>query len=94
MFITNQTSSLDYRYAPKGIFREKPVITADNYFGNDVVDRWMGGNGFGFLHTTRRDCLPAGVPDWVWHKETVNAKDQRTRVSRFLHPITAVRTDT
>jgi hypothetical protein len=53
MFIPNQTSSSDYKYAPKGIFREKPVITADNYFGNDVVDRWMGENGFGFLHTTR-----------------------------------------
>jgi hypothetical protein len=54
----------------------------------------MGGNGFGFLHTTRRDCLPAGVPDWAWHKETVNGKDQQTRVSWLLHPITAVRTDT
>jgi hypothetical protein len=65
MRITNQTSSSDYRYAPKGIFREKPVVitAGDNYFGNYVFDRWMGGNGFGFLHTTRRDCLPAGVPD-------------------------------
>ena len=40
---------------------------------------------------TRRDCLPPGVPDWAWHKETVLATDQRTRVARFLQPITAVR---
>jgi hypothetical protein len=39
-------------YLPRGIFREKPCFTADNYFGNDVVDHWMGSNGFGYLHTT------------------------------------------
>jgi hypothetical protein len=79
-----------YEYAPKGIFTQKPSITADNYFGNDLVDDWMGSQGFGFMHTTRRDCLPAGVPDWAWHKESVLSTDKRTRVARFLHPITAV----
>jgi hypothetical protein len=79
------------QYKPRGIFREKPCVTADNYFGNDLVDTWMGEKGFGFLHTTRRDCLPPGVPDWAWHKESVTATDQRTRVARFLQPITAVR---
>jgi hypothetical protein len=78
----------------KGIFQEKPVITADNFFGNDVVDCWIGEKWFDFLVTTRRDCLPRGVPDWAWHKESVNVKDLQARVSRFLHPITAVCTDT
>jgi hypothetical protein len=41
-----------YQYAPKGIFTQKPSITADNYFGNDMIDDWMGSQGFGFMHTT------------------------------------------
>ena len=74
----------------KGIFKKKPMITADNYFGSDLIDKWMGKEGFGFLHTVRRDCLPHGIPNWAWHKESISATDHRTKVARFLHPITAV----
>lgn len=77
-------------YRPKGIFRGKPHITADNYFGEDKVDDWMGEKGYGFLHTVRRDCLPTGIPDWAWHKNSVIAKDQKARVARFQNPITAI----
>ena len=75
----------------KALFRGMPHLTGDNYFGDDRTDEWMGENGLGFLHTVRRDCLPSQVPDWAWHKVPVVARDQRARVSRFQHPITAVK---
>jgi len=81
-----------FRNRQRILFSEWPHITCDNYFGDERIDDWLGASGFGFLHTTRRDCLPSGVPVWAFHKQSVNPKDLRSRVARFNRPITAVKT--
>ena len=76
-----------------GLFSELPHFTFDNYFSGDVIIQWLGENGFGGLFTCRRDRLPRGVPKEFFHHErgTNGGSDKRTKVTKFVEPITAVK---
>jgi hypothetical protein len=74
-------------YQPQPLFRVKPHFTADNYFGGELIDRFIGERGFGFMHTV----LPPDVPDH-FHKKTQDTYGKRTICAQFFPPVTAVKT--
>lgn len=76
----------------KQIFREKPHITWDNFFSDDVIMDWCGENGFGMLCTVQRGRLPKGIPTKYFHKQPTVNSDQKALVARFNEPIIAVAT--
>jgi hypothetical protein len=79
-------------YRPQPLFRVKPHFTADNYFGGELIDRFIGERGFGFMHTVRRDLLPPDVPEYHFHKKTQDTYGKITICPRFFPPVTAVKT--
>jgi len=74
---------------PKGIFHERPHMTWDNFFSGDSIMNWLGQKGFAATMTCRRDRLPKDVPKHFFHHEK-GISDQKSKVARFLEPITAV----
>ena len=81
------------QHRPRGIFREKPHITCDNYFTGDVLLKYACKEGFGLTMTCRRDRLPKGIPRMYLHqqKTTVNP---RSRAARFERPIFCIKEHT
>jgi hypothetical protein len=58
----------------------------------EKINDYAGANGYGLMHTVRRDLLPPDVPEQYFHKKkTTQNLNQRARVARFNHPITAVK---
>jgi hypothetical protein len=76
------------------IFSAKPHSTWDNYFSGDFIFDWMGRKGFPVTMTVRRDRLPSAIPAIYMCKEKTSNDDKKSRVARFNHPITAIKTGT
>lgn len=73
-------------YRTRGLFRQKPHITCDNFFSGDDIIGYACEQGFGLTMTCRRDRLPKGVPG----KHLCKLKtpvNKRSRASRWMHPI-------
>ena len=73
-------------YRTRGIFRQKPHITCDNFFSRDDIVNYACEQGFGLTMTCRRDRLPRGAPS----KHLCKLKtpvNKRTRASCWMHPI-------
>ena len=70
----------------KGIFRQKPHLTWDNYFSGDATLDYAATHGFGLTMTSRRDRLPAGIPDKYLHKEQTKTIG-KCKAARFMQPI-------
>jgi len=50
------------------IFKEKPHMTFDNFFLDEVCENYVGKNQYKLICTKRRDRLPQGVPEKYFHK--------------------------
>jgi hypothetical protein len=74
------------------LWTSKPHFTFDNFFSGDRVMDWLGEEGFGALTTCRRDRLPKGIPEKYMAKKKT-ATCHRSKVARFNHPITLVKTE-
>ena len=73
------------------IFGDYPHMTWDNHFSGDQIMDWLGEQGFGATMTCRRDRLPGGIPSMYFHKGQTAVTD-RSKASRFLQPVVAVKT--
>jgi hypothetical protein len=82
----------EYLKKQRRFFKGKPHWTMDNCFGGEKIDDYAGRNGYGLMHTVRRDLLPPDIPEKYFHKKTTQNLNQQARVARFNHPITAVKT--
>jgi hypothetical protein len=80
-------------YAPhRGILRQKPHITWDNFFSGDEIFEYACEKGFGLTMTCRRDRLPGKgvISSKYWHKEKTNSL-ARPKAARYEQPIFAVK---
>jgi len=77
-------------YRPRGIFREKPHFTCDNYFSGDVLLKYACKEGFGLTMTCRRDRLPKGIPRMHLHQQKTSVTP-RSRAARFERPIFCIK---
>jgi len=74
----------------RAIFNQKPPIAWDNFFSGDDIMEYAASQGFGLTMTCRRDRLPKDVPREYFHNKKVLV-NERTRASRFEHPIVAIK---
>ena len=77
-------------YRTRGIFREKPHFTCDNFFSGDEIMEYAATEGFGLTMTCRRDRLPKGIPKKYLCKEKT-AVNKRSRAARWMHPIFCIK---
>ena len=75
----------------KKLFRNKPCITADNFFQNDRIMEYLGEMGFGGIMTSARNSLPKDIKSHYLHKEKTDPKNKQAKVARFAQPIVAVK---
>ena len=75
----------------KKIFREKPVITADNFFFDDKMCEFIGENGYGSIGTNARNVLPKGIEKKYLHGEKHQSGDKYSKVARYMNPIVVVK---
>ena len=52
-------------------------------------DKFMGGKGYGFTVTCRRDCFPVGIEQYL-HWEKSKVWDKMAKAMRYENPIVAV----
>ena len=51
------------------IFREHPYSTWKNYFSENQIMNWLGGNGFVATIACRRDWFPGEIEGHYLHKK-------------------------
>ncbi len=78
-----------WKYPRKKIYQSPPHITADNHFSGDNIMKFMGGKGYGFTVTCRRDCFPVGIEQYL-HWEKSKVWDKMAKAMRYENPIVAV----
>lgn len=75
----------------KKIFRNKPVVCADNFFFDDKILRWIGENGYGCIGTCARNVLPKDIEKKYLHSVKHTSGCKISKVARFTNPIVAVK---
>lgn len=77
--------------AQKKLFRQKPCITADNFFQNDRIMEYIGRKGFGGIMTSARNSLPKDIKPEFLHKLKTLPGNKFAKVARYAPPIVAVK---
>lgn len=76
---------------PRGLFSQKPHLTADDHFSGDEIMAWCAQEGFGLTMTCHRDRPPKGVPGKCFHKEKMSTQTDRTGAARWEVPVFATK---
>jgi len=78
-------------HTPKRIYRNRPTVSADNYFIDDKMSAWIGENLFGIVATTPRNFLPKDIKHQYLQKEKTQPGSLEAKAARFSNPIVAVK---
>jgi len=78
----------------KKMFRKKPVVTADNYFIDDVSLEYVDGVlQLGALGTAARKKLPKDIKECYLHKQKTILGDKHAKCVQYANPVVAVKDD-
>jgi len=75
----------------KKIFRNKPVICADNFFFDDKMCHFIGQNGYGCVGTNARNVLPKQIDKKYLHGEKHPSGCKFSKTALYTNPIVAVK---
>ena len=89
--LSKKESSENKKKKKKKIFRNKPVVCADNFFFDDKLLNWIGENGYGCIGTCARNVLPKDIDKRYLHSVKHTSGCKISKVARFTHPIVAVK---
>ena len=84
-------STQNTQSSKKKIFRNKPTVTADNFFFDDKMLDWIDENGYSVIGTCARNLLPGDIDKKYSHTEKHKSGCPYSKVARFTQPIVAVK---
>jgi len=76
---------------PNKLWSEKPHLTFDNFFFQELGTRYLGSVGVPHTCTVARNKFPFGLDNKFFHKEQTSQKANVTKAACYLPPIVFVK---
>ena len=67
----------------KKIFRNKPTVTADNFFFDDKILDWIGKNDYSAIRICARNLLSGDIDKKYLHAQKHQSRCSYSKVTRF-----------